>query len=89
MSEISGFILEGEINIKSLYFFICSNSSCAIGPIITLTPEDLNSFIAEVSLSLLLKPESLGTIKTFSSSISSKDNYRPNISRGIRPSKKV
>ena len=45
-----------------------------IGPIIIFIPSDLISLIAALSFSLLLKPESLGTIKTSLSSISSSAN---------------
>ena len=65
-------ILDGEINTKSLCFSAISNSSFVIGPITTLTLLDLISLIALLSFSFSLKPESLGTIITFSSFISSR-----------------
>ena len=72
----SGLILEGEIKIKSSYFFTSLNSSWVIGPIIILTSCDLISLIAALSFSLLFNPESLGTMKTFLSSISSSASCR-------------
>ena len=70
----SEFIFEGEIKIKSLYFFASWNSSCETGPITIFIPADLISWMAVLSFSLLLKPESLGTIITFWSFISSRAN---------------
>ena len=53
-----------------------SKFSKVVGPIIILTPDDLISSIANSIFSLSLKPESLGTIITFSSLISSKANCK-------------
>ena len=62
--------LTKNAKIKSLNFLTCSNSSKVTGPIIIFTPDDCRSFIAAISFSLLLKPESLGTITTSLSFIS-------------------
>ena len=65
-------MLEGEIKTMSLYLFTSLKSSLLIGPIIIFTSFDFKSCIALFSFFLLLKPESLGIIKTFLSFISSK-----------------
>ena len=51
-----GLIFDGEIKIKSLYSLTRLNSSWVIGPIITLTPCDLISWIAISRLFLLVNP---------------------------------
>ena len=45
--ENFGFMFEGEINTISLNFLAWSNSSYVKGPIITFTPDDLISLIAD------------------------------------------
>ena len=88
-----GEMFDGDIKINSEYFLTSLKSSLLIGPIITLTPCDLISLIASLSLSFSLKPASLGIIKTFSSPISSNANwseYKRNfLNRRIHPLKEL
>ena len=69
-------MFDGEIKTISLYFFNSLKLFLLIGPITIFISWDFKSSIDSINFLSSLKPESLGTIKTFSSFISSSANWR-------------